>query len=165
MSRVTSENELKSLHQNASLHQGGCHCGAVRFQVTVKKREGVADPRPLAIACNCSICNKKGFLHYIVPPEDFTILQGQSELTEYRFNTQTAQHLFCKHCGIHGFYHPRSHPHHWDINLNCLDEAIEPDFLSQFKIQPFDGQAWEENIQTLRQQANVSKTDSARDSQ
>lgn len=145
----------------SSLHQGGCHCGAVRFQVILRPQAKLEDSRPVAIACNCSICNKKGFLHYIVPPEDFSLLQGQASLTEYRFNTQTAQHLFCQHCGIHAFYRPRSHPNHWDINLNCLDQATDPEFLTQFQIHHFNGQAWEDNIQTLRQEANVANTDSA----
>ena len=138
-------------------YQGSCHCGAVTFEVVVRKRE--------AVVCNCSICRKKGFLHYIVPPEDFTLLQGESSLTDYRFNTKTAQHLFCKHCGIHAFYRPRSHPDHWDINLNCLDAALEPNFLKQFQIQDFDGQAWEDNIHTLRQDDKVANTDSDNASQ
>lgn len=122
--------------------QGGCHCGAVRFQVKVHS--------PKAIRCNCSICKQKGFLHYIVPPGDFELLQGQDSLTEYRFNTQTAQHLFCRVCGIHAFYRPRSHPHQWDVNLNCLDQASEQGFLHQFSIQNFNGQMWEENVEAIQ---------------
>ena len=142
MSNTSSDGPQLSRQKDES-YQGGCHCGAVRFQVSVSKKN--------AIACNCSICNKKGFLHYIVPPEDFILLKGESELTEYRFNTHTAQHLFCQHCGIHSFYLPRSHPNHWDINLNCLDAAIDPNFLNQFVIQDFNGQAWEDSIQSLRE--------------
>ena len=122
--------------------QGGCHCGAVRFQVMMRTNK--------AIDCNCSICNKKGFLHYIVPPEDFELLQGQDALSEYRFNTKTARHLFCKYCGIHSLYRPRSHPNHWDINLHCLDQATEKDFFKTFSIQKFNGQFWEENINSIR---------------
>ena len=122
--------------------EGGCHCGAVRFKVRVRHND--------AIRCNCSICNKKGFLHYIVAPEDFELVQGQEALTEYRFNTKTAQHLFCRFCGIHAFYRPRSHPNDWDINLNCLDDAEKPNFFQRFSIQDFNGKAWEENIESIR---------------
>ena len=66
--------------------EGGCHCGRVRFRV---KAELVA-----ATECNCSICTKKGFLHLVVPPEDFELVQGREELTTYRFNTGLAQHTF-----------------------------------------------------------------------
>jgi hypothetical protein len=82
--------------------EGGCHCGRVRFRITAHL-EHVAE-------CNCSICTKKGFLHLIVPPEHFELLRGKEELTTYEFNTGTAKHTFCRHCGIHAFYVPRSDP-------------------------------------------------------
>lgn len=119
-------------------YEGGCHCGAVRFQVIIDKYE--------AIDCNCSICRKKGFLHLIVPPENFTLLRGEDNLTIYTFNTNTAQHIFCCHCGIHSFYRPRSHPNSFDVNVRCLDG----DVLSQFQIIPFDGANWEENVNQIR---------------
>jgi hypothetical protein len=75
--------------------EGGCHCRRVRFRVTADLSR-VTD-------CNCSICSKKGFLHLIVPPEQFELLSGQDALTTYRFNTGTAKHAFCSTCGIHPF--------------------------------------------------------------
>jgi hypothetical protein len=120
------------------VYEGGCHCGAVRFQVVVDKYK--------ADDCNCSICQKKGFLHLIVPPEQFTLLQGADVLTTYKFNTGVAQHLFCRICGIHPFYRPRSHPDWIDVNVRCLDGNA----LSDFEIVPFDGANWEENIHKLR---------------
>jgi hypothetical protein len=60
--------------------------------------------------CNCSICTKKGILHLIVLPEDFELLQGGDALATYQFNTHTAKHTFCRLCGIHPFYVPRSDP-------------------------------------------------------
>ncbi|MBW4639629.1 MAG: GFA family protein [Gloeocapsa sp. UFS-A4-WI-NPMV-4B04] len=121
-------------------YEGGCHCGAVRFRVIVDKHK--------ADDCNCSICKKKGFLHLIVPPERFTLLQGAEELTTYKFNTGVAEHTFCRICGIHAFYRPRSHPNHIDINIRCLDGD---DILSQFEVIPFDGANWEQNIHKLHQ--------------
>ncbi|AFY77954.1 hypothetical protein Ple7327_2673 [Pleurocapsa sp. PCC 7327] len=118
--------------------EGGCHCGAVRFQVIVDRRE--------AIECNCSICCKKGFLHLIVPPEKFTLLKGSEVLETYTFGTHTAKHTFCRICGIHPFYCPRSHPNWIDVNVRCLDG----DVLAKFKLQPFDGADWEENIDKLQ---------------
>ena len=66
--------------------------------------------------CNCSICTKKGFLHLIVSPEQFQLVGGKDELATYEFNS-----TFCKHCGIHPFYVPRSDPDKIDINVRCLD--------------------------------------------
>ncbi|HAZ46910.1 MAG TPA: aldehyde-activating protein [Cyanobacteria bacterium UBA11369] len=121
-------------------YEGGCHCGAVRFRVVVYKHE--------ADDCNCSICKKKGFLHLIVPPEQFTLLSGEDVLTVYTFNTGVAKHMFCRICGIHAFYRPRSHPDQIDVNLRCLDG----DVISRFKIIPFDGANWEESIKSFRQE-------------
>jgi hypothetical protein len=120
-------------------YQGGCHCGAVRFQVIVKKYE--------ALECNCSICRKKGFLHLLIPLTEFTLISGGEFLTTYTFNTGIAKHTFCKICGIHPFYHPRSHPNGIDVNVRCLDE----DIVSQFQIQFFDGVNWEKNIAQIQE--------------
>ena len=118
-------------------YEGGCHCGAVRFRVVVDRHE--------ALACNCSICRKKGFLHLIVPKERFTLLTGQDMLSTYTFNTGVAKHTFCRACGIHAFYVPRSHPDGFDVNVRCLDGDVE----GLFHVIPFDGARWEENIASL----------------
>lgn len=123
----------------ASTYAGGCHCGAIRFQVII-------EPSDCIIECNCSICRKKGYLHLIVPPARFQLLQGEDVLNTYTFNTGIAKHRFCPTCGIHPFYTPRSHPDKIDVNLRCLDQNIQ----SRFVIQPFDGANWEENIQEIR---------------
>lgn len=94
--------------------------------------------------CNCSICTKKGFLHLIVPPENFELLSGKDDLTTYTFNTGVAKHTFCKHCGIHPFYVPRSDPDKIDVNVRCLD-GIDLDTLTPKR---FDGKNWETAIQT-----------------
>ena len=125
-------------------YSGGKRCGAVRFTVAVDKHE--------ASDCNCSICKKKGFLHLIVPPERFTLLSGEDVLTTYTFNTGTAKHTFCRICGIHSFYRPRSHPDQFDVNVRCLDS----DAVSQFQILPFDGVNWEQNVHLLRDESNLS---------
>ncbi|HSP49217.1 MAG TPA: GFA family protein [Pseudolabrys sp.] len=112
--------------------QGGCHCGRVRFRVT-------ADLDRVTV-CNCSICSKKGFLHLIVPPEQFELVSGKDDLTTYTFNTGVAEHTFCKHCGIHAFYVPRSDPDKIDVNARCIDD-IDPAALS---LNYFDGKNWEQ---------------------
>ena len=45
---------------------GGCHCGAVRFEV-------LAPEEIEAKECNCSICRKAGYLHLIVDKERFRL--------------------------------------------------------------------------------------------
>jgi hypothetical protein len=114
--------------------QGGCHCGRVRFKVT-------ADLNRVTY-CNCSICSKKGFLHLIVPPEQFELVSGEDNLTTYTFNTGVAKHTFCKTCGIHAFYVPRSDPDKIDVNVRCIDDID----LSALAIGTFDGKNWEQAI-------------------
>jgi len=117
---------------------GACHCGAVRFAARL----------PDAITaqeCNCSICAMTGFLHIIVPDNQFRIVSGEKNLNEYRFNTGVARHLFCKTCGVKPFYVPRSNPNGWSVNLRCLDRA---DFAA-ITIEPFDGRHWEDHAAAL----------------
>jgi hypothetical protein len=120
-------------------HQGGCHCGAVKYEV--------AAPENIeALSCNCSICRMTGFLHLIVGKDQFRFLQGDDQLATYCFNTGTARHVFCKICGIKSFYVPRSHPDGYSVNVNCLDPAT----IKSLKVTPFDGARWEANIDSIR---------------
>jgi hypothetical protein len=113
-------------------HRGGCHCGAVRFEVRAPARLTVQH-------CNCSMCSKTGYMHLIVPAEDFTLLSGAAQLNTYTFNTGTAKHLFCTVCGIKSFYVPRSNPDGFSVNLRCLDEGT----VEQVTVEDFDGRNWE----------------------
>ena len=114
------------------VHEGGCHCGRIRFRVQ--------DDLSQVTECNCSMCRKKGFLHVIVPRERFVLLSGEDELTTYRFNTGVAQHRFCRTCGVHSFYVPRSDPDKVDVNARCLDGVD----ATTLKLVHFDGQNWED---------------------
>ena len=113
------------------IYHGGCHCGAVRFEVE-------APERFTALDCNCTMCAMTGFLHLIVPKSKFRLLKGEQNLTTYTFNTGVAKHRFCRTCGIKSFYIPRSNPDGIDVNVRCLDERPEG-----MTIEPFDGRNWE----------------------
>lgn len=119
--------------------EGGCHCRAVRF------RAQLPDPPVPALDCNCSVCSMTGFLHIVVPHDDFVLESGAEDLTRYTFGTGTAEHLFCAKCGVKSFYQPRSHPDSWSVNANCLDEPIE------LSIEGFDGRNWERSKARLDQ--------------
>jgi hypothetical protein len=114
-------------------HRGGCHCGAVRFEVEAPAELEVFE-------CNCSICIKTAFLHLIVPEPRFRLLAGAEALTSYAFNTGVAKHLFCRHCGVKSFYRPRSNPDGWSVNARCLDAGS----VVRLDIKPFDGRDWEQ---------------------
>jgi hypothetical protein len=120
-------------------YRGGCHCGAVRFEVDA--------PAPMAVQeCNCSICVRTGFLHLVVPKSRFRLVSGEDALHSYSFNTGVARHLFCGVCGIKSFYVPRSNPDGYSVNVRCLDGY--PDL--PLRISPFDGRNWEREGPALR---------------
>lgn len=119
------------------IYKGSCHCGAVQFEVEAPEKIVCQD-------CNCSICSKSGFLHLIVPKSKFNLIQGESHLTTYTFDSAEAKHKFCKICGIKSFYIPRSNPDGYDVNVRCLDPQPE-----ELIIEPFDGKNWELNAHKL----------------
>jgi len=112
-------------------YEGGCHCGRVRFRVR-------GDLSHVSV-CNCSMCTKKGFVHLIVPLDQFELLSGAGDIATYTFNTGVAKHKFCKNCGIHSFYTPRSDPDKVDVNVRCL-EGVD---LAAVAPKLFDGRNWE----------------------
>jgi hypothetical protein len=116
------------------IHRGGCHCGLVRFEADGPAHLDVLD-------CNCSMCSKTGFLHWIVPLSRFRLLSGADRLVTYTFGTGVARHMFCGVCGIKAFYVPRSNPDGMDINVRCLDD----DPRRTLTIEPFDGRNWEQS--------------------
>jgi len=124
------------------IYRGGCHCGAVRFEVEAPERILVQD-------CNCSLCAMTGFLHLIVPKSKFRLVKGEENITTYTFNTGIAKHTFCRTCGIKSFYVPRSNPDGIDVNVRCLDEPP-----GEMTIEPFDGRDWEQHGAEL---AHLSK--------
>ncbi len=125
--------------------EGGCHCGRVRFRVR-------ADLTTLS-ECNCSICLKKGILHLGAAKADFELLSGRDAIETYRFGTGTAQHNFCRHCGIHAFGVPRVYPDRITVNARCLDN-IDPTQLKPTRF--FDGRHWEEAARRRRAEDGVS---------
>jgi hypothetical protein len=120
------------------MHQGGCHCGRVRFEVEAEAELDISE-------CNCSLCSRSGYQHLIVPRSRFRLLQGEDALTTYTFNTGTARHLFCASCGIKSFYVPRSHPDGYSVNVRCLDS---PTFRIA-NVRAFDGRNWEQHVEAL----------------
>jgi hypothetical protein len=76
-------------------YRGSCHCGSVAFEV-----EGTIDS---ALACNCSMCQRKGSLLWFVPRDKMKLLTPESNASAYTFNKHVIKHRFCANCGIHPF--------------------------------------------------------------
>ena len=98
---------------------GACHCGAVKFTVTLT--EGFASAR----RCTCSICRMRGAIAVTSTPDAFRVTDGEDYLATYRFNTKTAEHHFCSACGIYTHHKRRSNPNQLGVNVACL-EGISP---------------------------------------
>jgi len=102
----------------AKTHSGGCHCGRVRYEVTLD----LSEP---AITCNCSICVRSGTMLRFVPLGSFKLLSGADVLTDYRFNRKVINHQFCSVCGIKSFASGvgKDGADTRAINVRCLDDV------------------------------------------
>jgi hypothetical protein len=77
------------------LYTGSCHCGRIRFEA-----QGEVDS---ALACNCSICSRKGSLLWFVPRDQLRLLTPEEDAATYLFNKHVIKHRFCAACGIHPY--------------------------------------------------------------
>lgn len=118
-----------------SSYRGSCHCGAVRFEVALD----LAQP---SFRCNCSICRRTRFWAAVARPEDFRVLAGESELTEYRFHTRRNRHLFCRRCGVRCFGIGEDTPigPMVGVNIGCLDD-VDDETLAAIPRVYVDGRA------------------------
>lgn len=101
---------------------GACHCGAVRFTVTLT--QGFSSAR----RCSCSICRMRGAVAVTSTPADFEIKSGADKLACYQFNTRVAQHHFCSDCGIYTHHRRRSNSNELGVNVACLEGVSPFDF-------------------------------------
>ncbi|MDO8273880.1 MAG: GFA family protein [Gammaproteobacteria bacterium] len=114
-------------------YHGSCHCGAVTFEAELDLTEST-------YRCNCSICRRTRFWPAVAREEGFRLLSGESELTQYLFNSKKNQHYFCKHCGVRPFGIGTETPigKMYGINLGCLSGVTEEE-LAALKITYVDG--------------------------
>jgi hypothetical protein len=92
-----------------------------------------------AMACNCSICQRKGTLMWFVPRPDLRLLTPPEQMTTYTFNKHIIQHHFCPICGIHPFgegINPQGNDMA-AVNIRCL-EGVE---LESIPVQHYDGKS------------------------
>lgn len=112
-------------------HRGGCHCGAVRYQVEIDLGKPV-------LQCNCSICGKTGSLLSFVPASSFKLEKGESSLTDYQFGKHNIHHLFCRVCGVRSFARGQGPSGPMAaINTRCLDDVD----ATTLPVQHFDGKS------------------------
>jgi hypothetical protein len=113
------------------LYQGSCHCGHIAFEV-----EGTLTG---AMACNCSLCQRKGSLMWFVPRERLNLLTPDDNASTYTFNKHVIRHRFCATCGVHPYGEapdPKGNAMA-AINIRCL-EGVE---LEKIPVTHHDGRA------------------------
>ncbi len=99
--------------------KASCHCGAVELQATLP--HGLSDIG----RCTCSFCARRQAANVTAIASSVKILKGADNLTLYSWNTHTAQHFFCKTCGIYTHHKRRADPSQCGINLGCI-EGVNP---------------------------------------
>jgi hypothetical protein len=110
-------------------YSGGCQCGKVRYEVAL-------DLSGPVISCNCSRCGRLGSLFAFAPVEDFKLVSGEGDLTNFQFNKHVIHHLFCSTCGIESFARGKRPVDGADvvaINARCLD-GVDIDTLEIKKV-------------------------------
>ena len=113
------------------LYKGSCHCGKIAFEV-----EGDLTG---ALACNCSLCSRKGSLLWFVPRDKLHLRTSGEGIGTYTFNKHVIKHHFCPACGIHPYAEavdPRGNPTA-AINIRCL-EGID---IGSVPVRNFDGRS------------------------
>jgi hypothetical protein len=111
--------------------RGSCHCGRVAFEV-----EGAPDK---AMACNCSICQRKGSLLWFVPHGHLHLRTPEDHASTYTFNKHVIKHRFCPVCGMHPYGEgtdPKGN-HMAAINIRCLEDID----LAGIPVVHYDGRA------------------------
>ncbi len=112
-------------------YKGSCHCGKVTLEV-----EGELAG---AMACNCSMCPRKGSLLWFIPREQMRLLTPENDIATYTFNKHVIKHRFCPTCGIHPYgeaVDPKGNPTA-AINIRCLDGVD----LEKVPVQRYDGRS------------------------
>ena len=112
-------------------YKGSCHCGKIGFEVEGDLKS--------VMACNCSMCARKGSLLFFVPRDQLRLLTSEADIGTYTFNKHVIKHRFCRNCGIHPYgegVDPKGNQIA-AINIRCL-EGID---LESVPVQHFDGKS------------------------
>ena len=108
-----------------------CHCGEVAGEA-----EGTIGP---VLACNCSMCQRKGSLLWFVPKASFALLTDDAKAATYLFNKHHIRHRFCPTCGIHPYAEAKD-PKGNDmvaVNARCIEDID----LDTLQVQHYDGRS------------------------
>ncbi|MFT3803774.1 MAG: GFA family protein [Burkholderiaceae bacterium] len=112
-------------------YQASCHCGQNRLSFDGEIAE--------LLACNCSMCQRRGSLLWFMPRENLTLHTPEDASRSYTFNKHAIHHRFCPTCGIH-LYGEGTSPQGIvmaAINVRCVEDID----LDATPVRHFDGRA------------------------
>ena len=112
-------------------YKGSCHCGRIAFEVEGEIGE--------VLACNCSMCQRKGSLLWFVPREKLVLKTPEDAASTYLFNKHVIKHRFCPVCGIHPYadgVDPKGNKI-GAINARCLEDVD----VESLEVRHYDGRA------------------------
>jgi hypothetical protein len=89
-------------------YHGNCHCGAYRFHLDLPELES-------GLTCNCSICEKKGYVWAFTKEPDVVVDRDDGKLVEYGFN---------EHKLVHKVSFAESNQSHFSFV-----QSVEPQFM------------------------------------
>ena len=112
-------------------YRGSCHCGKVAYEVEGEIKS--------AMACNCSICQRKGSLLWFVPRESLQLLTPEDNSRVYEFKSHVIKHRFCTTCGIHAYADGTDAKGNKTaaVNIRCLEDFD----LDSVPVTHFDGRS------------------------
>jgi hypothetical protein len=112
-------------------YRGSCHCGKVAYEVEGEIKN--------ALACNCSMCQRKGSLLWFVPRDSLKLLTPEDNSRVYEFNKHVIKHRFCTTCGIHAYADGVDSKGNrmGAVNLRCLED-FDPETVP---VTHFDGRS------------------------
>lgn len=112
-------------------YKASCHCGKNAFTFEGEVGE--------LLACNCSMCQRRGSLLWFTPRENLRLLTPESALASYTFHKHVIRHRFCPACGIHLFGEAANAQGQAmaAINMRCVEDVD----IDAIPVRHFDGRA------------------------
>ncbi len=128
------------------LIEGGCHCGAIRYELHWP--QGAGEGRVPARRCTCAFCTRIDGVWTSHPDARLQITEDPAmPATRYRFGTGTADFLFCSRCGITPMAICRLEGRDYAVvNVNTFETAAEGRFRFDASDSDFEGEAVDDRL-------------------
>lgn len=111
------------------MHEGSCHCGAVRLTLP--------STPTVATDCNCSLCRRIGGLWAYFDFGSVRLEGDPRARDEYVWGDRTLRTVRCRHCGVVTHWEPLAPEPgaRHGVNLRNFDAAL----VASVRVRRFDG--------------------------